>query len=172
VTVEPDPFEDKAAEELVDALMAVSRVVIGQAARAVSGAGDISLPMYRALMVLTTRAPMRIVDLAEVLGVNPSSATRVVDRLVRRSLARKARPRGGDRRTHVVRLTDEGRTLVTEIVRRRRAMLDDVIKPVPTGLYGPLVAGLRAIADGTDEADEGQMRAALAAFVRDRPEAQ
>ena len=63
--------------------MTASRVLVAIAARSLAAAGEVTLPQYRALVVLASRGPQRAVDLAGVLGVNPSSATRLVDRLVR-----------------------------------------------------------------------------------------
>ena len=40
----------------------------------------ITLPQFRLLVILDSRGAMRISSLAELLDVNPSTATRMVDR--------------------------------------------------------------------------------------------
>ena len=54
---------------------------------------EVTLPQYRALVVLASRGPQRIVDLAGFLDVTASTATRMCDRLVRKGLVRRQRLR-------------------------------------------------------------------------------
>src|SRR3954452_10273924 len=91
-----------ARDELVDALLSASRAMVALAARSLAGLdADVTLPQFRALVVLAARGPQRAVDIATELGVNPSTGTRMCDRLVRKGLVRRTRT-AGDRR--VVRL--------------------------------------------------------------------
>src|SRR3982750_2383603 len=86
-------------EDAVKALMLASRAFVGLTARSLAGIdGDVTLPQFRALVVLAVRGPQRSVDIAEELRVNPSTGTRMCDRLVRKGLVRRMRsttdPRG------------------------------------------------------------------------------
>ena len=49
-------------DELVDALLSASRVMVGLAARSVADLdSEVTLPQYRALVVLASRGPQRVV---------------------------------------------------------------------------------------------------------------
>ena len=73
----------------------------------------------RALVVLAYRGPQRTIDLAEELEVSSSTATRMMDRLVRRGLAtRTAHPEDG--RATQLEVSERGRELVAAITSHRR----------------------------------------------------
>lgn len=79
-------------DEVVDAVIGASRALLAVAARSLAGvAEDVTLPQYRTLVVLVSRGPQRVADLADALGVLPSTATRMLDRLVAKDLVRRAR---------------------------------------------------------------------------------
>src|SRR4051812_50175053 len=90
--------ETPASPEVVEALLAASRAMVALAARSLAGLdADVTLPQFRTLVVLAARGPQRAVDVAAELGVNPSTGTRMCDRLVRKGLIRRTRATG-DRR--------------------------------------------------------------------------
>ncbi len=153
-------LDDGRGAELVDAVMTASRVLVAIAARSLAAAGDVTLPQYRALVVLASGGPQRAVDLAGVLGVNPSSATRLVDRLVRSGLVRRTRERA-DRRALRVALSPAGRSLVAEVTRRRRAEFAQLLAALPADQHEQVVAALRAIADAAGEASEHDLAVGL-----------
>ena len=116
-----------APDELVDTVLAASRALVAVAARSLAAAGDeVTLPQYRALVVLAARGPQGTADLASALAVNPSTATRMCDRLVRKGLVRRE-PDPRDKRGVLVTLTDLGREQVdaalADLLRRERALL-------------------------------------------------
>ena len=85
--------------DVVDAVLTASRTMVAVATRSLGAAAeDTTLAQYRALVVLASRGPQRMVDLAEALGVAPSTAGRMCDRLVRKGLIRRQRARA-DRRS-------------------------------------------------------------------------
>ncbi len=89
-------------DELTEAVLTASRALVGVAARSLAAAADdVTLPQYRALVVLAARGPQRVGDLAESLGVHPSTATRLCDRLVDRRLVRRAIDRTNRRETTI-----------------------------------------------------------------------
>ncbi|WP_296374536.1 MarR family transcriptional regulator [Pseudonocardia sp.] len=146
--------------ELVDAVMTASRVLVAVAARSLAAAGDVTLPQYRALVVLATRGPQRGIDLAEALGVNPSSATRLLDRLSRGGLIRRTRLRA-DRRAVRVALSPTGRQLVAEVTQRRRQEVEQLMRALPAEQHQLVVTALHAIADAAGEAPERDLAVGL-----------
>ena len=148
---EPSPPAPAAADELVDTVLAASRALVAVAARSLAAAGDeVTLPQYRALVVLAARGPQGTAELAAALAVNPSTATRMCDRLVRKGLVRRHRP-AGDRRSVRITLTAQGRGLVAEVTRRRRAELARLLGALPPDQHEPVIAAFRAFAAAAGE---------------------
>ena len=144
------------SESVVDALITASRALVAVAARSVAElGGDVTLPQYRALVVLASRGPQRGVDLAAELGVTPSTATRLIDRLVKADLVDR-QPLPGDRRAVVVTLRTAGRRFVTKVTRRRRAEIRRIVARMSPLERAGAVAGLRALADAAGEVPEQQ----------------
>jgi DNA-binding MarR family transcriptional regulator len=121
--------ETLGSDELADAVLTASRVLVAVAARSLSEEEAISLPQYRALVVLASRGPQRPVDLAQALGVDPSTTTRMCDRLERKKLITRQRD-DGDRRIVVLELSAEGRRLVDRVTRRRRNDIGQILAAV------------------------------------------
>ena len=145
------PPAPAAADELVDTVLAASRALVAVAARSLAAAGDeVTLPQYRALVVLAARGPQGTAELAAALAVNPSTATRMCDRLVRKGLIRRHR-QAGDRRSVRITLTAAGRDLVAEATRRRRAELTRLLAALPPGQHEPVIAAFRAFAAAAGE---------------------
>ena len=140
-----------APDELVDTVLAASRALVAVAARSLAAAGDeVTLPQYRALVVLAARGPQGTADLASALAVNPSTATRMCDRLVRKGLVRRHR-QAGDRRMVRIALTAAGRDLVAEVTRRRRAELTRLLAGLPPDQHQPVIAAFGAFAAAAGE---------------------
>src|SRR5579862_3719582 len=145
------PPAPAAADELVDTVLAASRALVAVAARSLAVAGDeVTLPQYRALVVLAARGPQGTAELAATLEVNPSTVTRMCDRLVRKGLVRRHRS-AGDRRSVRITLTAAGRDLVAEVTRRRRAELTRLLAGLPPGQHEPVIAAFRAFAAAAGE---------------------
>jgi DNA-binding MarR family transcriptional regulator len=145
------PLADRAPDELVDTVLAASRALVAVAARSLAAAGDeVTLPQYRALVVLAASGPQGTADLAAALAVNPSTATRMCDRLVRKGLVRRHR-QAGDRRTVRIALTPAGRDLVAEVTKRRRAELARLLGMLPQAQHEPVIAAFQAFAEAAGE---------------------
>jgi DNA-binding MarR family transcriptional regulator len=118
-------------QAVVEAVLGASRVLVAVAARSLAGAAEeVTLPQYRALVVLASRGPQRVNSLAEALDVTSSTATRMCDRLVRKGLVRR-RTAKTDRREVRITLTASGRGLVDEVTRRRRAEISQILVKIP-----------------------------------------
>lgn len=140
--------------EVLDALLTATRALVGVASRSLVGLHlDVSLAQFRTLMVLASRGPQRSIDVAGELGVNPSTGSRMCDRLVRKGLIRRTR-RAQDRRVVHLTLTCAGRDLVAEVNRRRRDELARMVGTIPPGRYAELVETLGAVAEAAGEPPE------------------
>jgi DNA-binding MarR family transcriptional regulator len=136
---------------LTEAVLTASRVLVAVAARSLAGAEEsVSLPQYRVLVVLASRGPQRVVDLAAALGVNPSTATRVCDNLAAKRLIRRQRSTSNRREVRVA-LTHAGRLLVDGVTTRRRAEITRIVASVPPESRVQLVDALRALAEAAGE---------------------
>src|ERR1700745_3223617 len=97
--------ERVADEAAVEGVLWGSRSLIAVATQSLGAAAEeTSIAQYRALVVLASRGPQRLTDLADALGVAPSTAGRMCDRLVRKGLIRRHRARA-DRRAVQVSVT-------------------------------------------------------------------
>ena len=113
--------------EVVDALLSASRVLVAIAARSLAEvAEEVTLPQYRALVVLASKGPQRVASLAEALKVTPPTATRMCDRLVRKGLVRRRTPQDDRRKVHLS-LTAAGQDLVRQVTDRRRAEIEQLL---------------------------------------------
>jgi len=80
----------------------------------------------RALDLLAEHGGLRIGELADRVGVDDTTATRLVDRLEELGLAER-HSEEGDRRAIVVALTAEGRELVAGVSAQREQFFADVL---------------------------------------------
>src|SRR4051812_30271079 len=158
------------SEDAVQALMLASRAFVGLTARSLAGLdGDVTLPQFRALVVLAVRGPQRSVDIAEELQVNPSTGTRMCDRLVRKGLVRRIRS-VSDRRVVRLRLTGAGHDIVEQVMSRRREELERLVAATAE-LWQPVVTqALCAFAEAAGEPDEQDWWLGWAAHAADDDE--
>ena len=85
--------EQVADEAAVDAVLTASRTLVAVATQSLGAAAeDTTIAQYRALVVLASRGPQRVGDLAAALDVTPPTAGRMCDRLLRKGLIRRHGP--------------------------------------------------------------------------------
>jgi DNA-binding MarR family transcriptional regulator len=143
-------------EAAVDAVLTASRTLIAVATRSLGAtAEDTTLAQYRALVVLASRGPQRMVDLAGALGVTPPTAGRMCDRLARKGLIRRHRARA-DRRAVQVSITPAGRMVVDQATARRRALIADILSRLPARQQSAVAGALHAFAAAAGEIPDGQ----------------
>lgn len=141
-------------DELVDAVLVASRALVAVAARSLAGLGEeVTLPQYRVLIELAVRGPQRVAELATILGVDRSTATRMCDRLVRKRLVQRRRE-VTDRRGVRVSITKSGRVLIEAVSRRRRSEIARILERMPHANRRPALAALRAFAEAAGEVPE------------------
>ena len=148
--------ENPADAAAVDAVLTASRSLIGVATRSLGAAAEeTTIAQYRTLVVLASRGPQRMMDLAAALEVAPSTAGRMCDRLVRKGLIRRHRARA-DRRAVLVSVTAGGRLVVDQATARRRALIEDILAKLPAGTQRAVAEALRAFADAAGEVPDSQ----------------
>jgi len=114
------------AVSLTDALVELSFVIQATLARLASEY-EVSLTQVRLLGILRDREP-GIVELAEVLSLDKSSVSGLVDRAQRRGLVRRASSKSADGRAIRVLLTSEGRRTVGEFAERVAQEIADLVE--------------------------------------------
>jgi DNA-binding MarR family transcriptional regulator len=142
-------------EAAVDAVLTASRTLVAVATMSLGGAAeDTTIAQYRALVVLASRGPQRMVDLAAALAVTPSTAGRMCDRLVRKGLIRRHRARA-DRRAVQVSITAAGLQVVSQATARRRALIAGILGKLPTRQQPAVASALQAFARAAGEIPDG-----------------
>lgn len=133
-------------DEFTDAVLTASRLLVAVSARSLAAVEDtLTLPQFRTLVVLATRGPMKLVALAEQLGVNPSTATRMADRLTAAGMIiRDVNP--AIRREVILRLSPTGRRVVNEVTAQRRQEIAAIVARMPFEQRASLAEALRAFA--------------------------
>jgi len=92
-----------------------------------SGEGSIEQGQMDTLDVLASQPSWRMSDLAEALRVEPSTATRAVQRLVKSGLAERRQSRN-DGRVVQVQITPAGREVHEAVVARREELFTFILK--------------------------------------------
>jgi DNA-binding MarR family transcriptional regulator len=143
-------------EAAVDAVLTASRTLVAVAASSLgTAAEDTTMAQYRALVVLASRGPQRMVDLAGALDVTPSTAGRMCDRLVRKGLIRRHRART-DRRAVQVSISPAGRQVVDQATARRRALIAGILRRLPAARQLAVAAALQEFALAAGEIPDSQ----------------
>ncbi|MFJ8932027.1 MarR family winged helix-turn-helix transcriptional regulator [Streptomyces sp. NPDC102364] len=142
---------DEETEQVTETVMAASRLLVALSARALATVdATLTLPQLRTLVVLDRCGPVKLAVLAATLGVNASTALRMVDKLEAGGLVdRKANP--DNRREVVLRLTPSGTSLVRRVLDHRHKEVAGLVGTLPVGVRAGLVEGLRALTEAADD---------------------
>ncbi|MFJ1546674.1 MarR family winged helix-turn-helix transcriptional regulator [Streptomyces sp. NPDC088246] len=142
----PDRDGDDGVDEVTRAVLTASRLLVAVSARSLAAVEDrVTLPQFRLLVVLSTNRNAKLVTLAERLGVNPSTAMRMLDRLIAAGLAeREVNP--ANRRETVLRVTSEGRRLVEDVTAGRRREIAGIVERLAPEQRTALIDALTAFA--------------------------
>lgn len=134
-------MERSATEE---GLLEAARVLMRISLHAADGVGDVSVVQLRALTVLDHLGAANLGDLADGMGVTPSTASRLVDRLVQAGFVDR-RAAQHSRREISVQLTQHGRTTLQRYDDLRLAALQDALGGLPPDRYDVALNGLVAL---------------------------
>jgi len=149
-----DPSDRADREDVVDAVITASRVLVAIAARSLADAGEeVTLTQYRALVVLASRGPQGVAALAEALAVTPPTASRLCERLVRKGLVRRRTDRRDRRHVHIG-LTPAGLRLIDAVTARRREEVTALLSGIGPDVQRSVVNALRQLAAGAGEVPE------------------
>ena len=142
-------------EELAAEILVATRAMVGLAARTLADEEELTLLQHRALVVLDENGTTRVAALADALGVSPSTATRLCDRLVAKSLVRRRRS-PQDRREVRIELADPGQLLVEKVTKRRLLAIRAILQTLDPGQYPSMLDSFAmfsgAVRDIPDEA--------------------
>ena len=134
--------------------MLAARALVGISARSLVDVDDVvTPPQLRVLVMIASRGPLNLGAVARGLGVHPSNATRACDRLVVAGLLDR-RDDPADRRNLLLQLTEEGRTLVDQIMDRRRHAIAEVLARMPALQRTALIPVLVTFAEAAGEMDD------------------
>jgi DNA-binding MarR family transcriptional regulator len=159
-----------ARADAVDAVLTASRALIAVATKSLGAAAEeTTIAQYRSLVVLASRGPQRLVDLAGALGVAPSTAGRMCDRLTRKGLIRRHRARA-DRRAVLVSITPAGREVVDQATARRRALIAEILTALPPDRQRDIAVALRTFAEAAGEVPDSDWPAPLEPAMEDEGE--
>ncbi|MEU6412750.1 MarR family transcriptional regulator [Microbispora sp. NPDC046933] len=137
-------------EAVTAAVLTASRVLVAISARSLAAAEDrVTLPQFRMLLVVG-QGETKLVTLADKLGVNPSTAMRMADRLAAAGLLkREVNPQ--NRRETLLRLTGNGRRIVDEVTARRKEEIAGILTRMPASQRQALIVAMREFNDAAGE---------------------
>lgn len=136
----PERMDD--VDAVTEAVLTASRLLVAVSARSLAEVEErVTLPQFRMLVVLSSRGDTKLVTLAELLGVAPSTAMRMIDRLITAGLAdRQTNP--DNRRETLLRLTSEGRRTVENVTARRREEIASIVQHLSPDQRTALIGAL------------------------------
>ncbi|MBV7697796.1 MarR family winged helix-turn-helix transcriptional regulator [Streptomyces sp. TRM70350] len=133
------------------AVLTASRLLVAVSARSLAEVEErVTLPQFRMLVVLSTRGATNLVTLADLLHVAPSTAMRMVDRLIAVGLAER-RLNPDNRRETFLQLTAEGRRTVEDVTARRRAEIAAIVERLTPTQRLALIEALAAFNEAGGE---------------------
>ncbi|WP_375483407.1 MarR family transcriptional regulator [uncultured Mycobacterium sp.] len=142
-------------DAITDALLTASRLLVAISAHSIAQVDEtITIPQFRTLVILSNRGPINLATLAGLLGVKPSAAGRMVDRLVSAGLIDR-QPHPNSRRELLAALTPRGRKVVRQVTSHRRVEIARIVEKMPPSERHGLVRALTAFtgAGGEPAAD-------------------
>jgi DNA-binding MarR family transcriptional regulator len=135
---------DESLDEITEALLTASRLLIGVSAASIARVDEtITIPQLRTLVVLSNQGPVNLGTLAGLLHVQPSATGRMVDRLVGAGLIDRL-PHPTSRRELLAALSPRGREVVRQVIAHRRAEIARIVEKMPPPERRGLVRALTA----------------------------
>ena len=139
------------------ATLVASRSLLGFVAKSLAPAlEEMTMPQFRILVVLDGEGALRMGDLAERIGVHPSTLSRTVDRLVGGGWLARASGEESRREVHVA-LTLRAHRLVDAVTEQRRSGIVGVLKRLPPEDRAAVHRGMEIFAAAAGEASPGDL---------------
>lgn len=118
-----------------------------------AGAGDVRVSFLGVLLALWSQDDSKVGDLGRRAGLEPSTMTGVLDRMVRDGLVER-KPDPDDRRALRIRLADAGRRIQAPVMAAIDATMDRVMRGVDLAEQEQIKASLRRVLANTDKGEE------------------
>ena len=152
------PRPTSALDDATEVVLLTSRALVGVAARSLAATEDqITLVQYRALVILATLGGQNMGRLAEALGVHPSTATRLCDRLVVKGFIDRTTS-STSRREVTLELSESGRALVRAETARRRRAIRSIVARLDEATQLELIDAFGALADAAEQVQDQAWR--------------
>jgi len=138
--------------ESVDGALAASKALVGVAARSLAVVDDdeLTLSQFRALLLVVEGRAGGPGDLATLLEVHPSNATRLVDRLAAKDLLERDAV-DGDRRGVSLVATSSGRAVVGKVLGHRKRLIQEILGSLGPGDATSVGSALARFAEAAGE---------------------
>jgi DNA-binding MarR family transcriptional regulator len=144
------------SDAVLDQVLAGARVVSGVIASSLAEVEDrVSLPQLRVLVTASDRGALTLGDVADLLEVHASSATRLVDRLVRSHLLDR-RDDPDNRRQLQLTLTPQGHDLVDSVLEHRRDAFRRLLATQPAADQEAVAEAMNTLANAVSVHTEAQ----------------
>lgn len=111
---------------------------------------DLTIQQLRALFILASAGALSAHELAEGLGVGPTTLTGIVDRLEAREVVCRL-PDGRDRRVRRIDLTEAGRRIIHDLHEVKREFQRTLLCRLDVGALAGLATGIEALARVCEE---------------------
>jgi len=141
----------------VDAVLLACRVLVAASAQSIAAVEDTAdLTQVRVLVVLASRGPLSLSEVADAAGLHITRASRVCDRLVTADLINRVDD-PDDRRQLILTLTAAGEQVVRTVLQRRRSAVEPALRRMSTQRRGELINALQEFAAAADEVAEADL---------------
>ena len=139
------------------ATLVASRSLLGFVAQSLAPAlEEMTMPQFRVLVVLDGAGSQRMGDLAERIGVHPSTLSRTVDRLVGAGWLERASGEESRREVHVG-LTVRGQQLVDDVTTQRRSGIARVLASLSVEERAAVHRGMEIFGSAAGEASPSDL---------------
>lgn len=110
----------------------------------------VTMSQCMTLELLDVEGPQTVRDLADQLGLDTTTVTRVVDVLVRNGLLRRTRDEHRDRRRVFVSLTEPGRRLARQLAGCADGYCERILAGIPVAQQQNIVRAMRQLVEVID----------------------
>lgn len=133
------------------AVLHASRALLAQVARSmVVPLSELTLPQFRILIVLSSGGRMRMGEIAGQVGVQPSTLTRTVERLVDGGYVERVSDRAS-RREVLIALAPKGAAIVDQVSTTRLALFEEVLARLEPAERKAVTQGMSLFAKAAGE---------------------
>jgi DNA-binding MarR family transcriptional regulator len=120
---------------------------------------DLTMGQLKAVMLLVPTGRVRSRELADSLGIAPSAATPLVDRLVKQQLAKRVDDET-DRRIVWIHPTPAAQAVYEDLLAAKEDVLAEVFKELPASQRATVKDGIRLLAEAADRVLERRKKKA------------